>query len=49
MRMLMDGDIIIVEGVGRVHLIGVDTPPETGGPTPWPVESFGTRRERVTC
>jgi endonuclease YncB( thermonuclease family) len=44
---VVDGDTIIVEGVGRVRLIGVDTP-ETVDPRR-PVESFGTRPEPATC
>ncbi len=46
MERVVDGDTIIVEGVGRVRLIGVDTP-ETVHPNR-PVEFFGKEASAFT-
>lgn len=44
---VVDGDTIVVSGVGKVRLIGVDTP-ETKHPAK-PVERFGREASRFTA
>lgn len=44
---VIDDETIVVEGVGRVRLIGVDTP-ETVDPRR-PVEAFGKEASAFTC